>query len=167
MFTSVTKRPVIVQACLLTAANLANVAKTIGANLRAGAPGDSAFIEISTLEGVLRATAGDVVIRGVKGEYYPCRHDIFTATYDLPEGGWVADEPSSEDNGDDLIDRARTKLDIDVTGDSPEVAADRTRNIFDFWIRGQGSAAQFETLTGQKLTTAPLSSLAAFILDEG
>lgn len=37
---------------------------------------------ISTLEGVQKANAGDWVIRGIKGELYPCRADIFDATYE-------------------------------------------------------------------------------------
>ena len=39
-------------------------------------------IFISTLEGVMRATVGDWIIRGVQGEFYPCKPDIFAATYD-------------------------------------------------------------------------------------
>jgi hypothetical protein len=30
----------------------------------------------------MRATVGDYIIRGVKGEFYPCKPDIFEATYD-------------------------------------------------------------------------------------
>jgi hypothetical protein len=39
-------------------------------------------ILISTLEGVMRAEAGDWIIRGIKGECYPCKPDIFEATYE-------------------------------------------------------------------------------------
>lgn len=38
--------------------------------------------EIGTLEGKHRVSAGDFVIKGVKGEYYPFKPDIFAATYD-------------------------------------------------------------------------------------
>ena len=38
---------------------------------------------IRTLEGDMRATFGDWVIRGVQGEFYPCRGDIFRETYDI------------------------------------------------------------------------------------
>lgn len=37
---------------------------------------------IHTLEGVMRAEVGDWVIQGVKGELYPCKPDIFAATYE-------------------------------------------------------------------------------------
>ncbi len=37
---------------------------------------------IHTLEGTMEAKPGDWIIRGVKGEFYPCKPDIFTATYE-------------------------------------------------------------------------------------
>lgn len=40
---------------------------------------------IDTLEGLMRVKAGDWVIRGVQGEFYPCKPDIFTATYEPTE----------------------------------------------------------------------------------
>ena len=40
---------------------------------------------IHTLEGDMRADKGDWVIRGIQGEYYPCKPDIFEATYELAE----------------------------------------------------------------------------------
>lgn len=39
---------------------------------------------IATLEGVHHARLGDWIIRGVQGEFYPCKPDIFEATYDVP-----------------------------------------------------------------------------------
>ena len=42
-------------------------------------------IKIPTLEGEMIASIGDYIIRGVKGEYYPCKPDIFEATYDTVE----------------------------------------------------------------------------------
>lgn len=39
-------------------------------------------LEIHTLEGVMTASPGDWIIRGVKGEYYPCKPGIFEATYE-------------------------------------------------------------------------------------
>lgn len=38
-------------------------------------------ITISTLEGTMATSPNDWVIRGVKGEFYPCKPDIFTETY--------------------------------------------------------------------------------------
>lgn len=47
-------------------------------------PKDDAVKElhIHTLEGVMTVSVGDWIIRGVKGELYPCKPDIFAATYE-------------------------------------------------------------------------------------
>jgi len=37
---------------------------------------------LKTLEGTMRAEIGDWIIKGVKGEFYPCKPDIFAATYE-------------------------------------------------------------------------------------
>ena len=42
---------------------------------------------IDTLEGRMFVTQGDYIIRGVKGEVYPCKPDIFEATYEPVEAG--------------------------------------------------------------------------------
>lgn len=39
-------------------------------------------IWINTLEGIMKAAIGDWIIKGVKGEFYPCKPDIFRATYE-------------------------------------------------------------------------------------
>ncbi len=38
--------------------------------------------EIKTLEGIMTAKSGDYIIKGVQGEIYPCKADIFEATYE-------------------------------------------------------------------------------------
>lgn len=45
----------------------------------------TADLVIETLEGDMRANVGDWIIRGVKGELYPCKPDIFAATYEPVE----------------------------------------------------------------------------------
>lgn len=40
-------------------------------------------ILINTLEGVMKAMPGDYIIKGVQGEIYPCKPDIFEATYEV------------------------------------------------------------------------------------
>lgn len=42
-------------------------------------------LQIDTLEGTMRASVGDVIIRGIKGEFYPCKPDVFRDTYDIIE----------------------------------------------------------------------------------
>lgn len=39
-------------------------------------------LKIETLEGVMLANIGDYIIKGVTGEFYPCKPDIFAKTYD-------------------------------------------------------------------------------------
>lgn len=46
-------------------------------------------VVIQTLEGAMLASPGDWIIKGVKGEFYPCKPDIFAATYE------PAEEPSN------------------------------------------------------------------------
>lgn len=41
---------------------------------------------IATLEGDMTLTPGDFVIKGIKGEFYPCKPDIFHATYEAADG---------------------------------------------------------------------------------
>ena len=42
-------------------------------------------LKIFTLENPLHASVGDWIIKGVKGEFYPCKPDIFAATYERVE----------------------------------------------------------------------------------
>ncbi len=42
-------------------------------------------VRIHTLEGPIYADVGDWIIRGVKGEFYPCKPDIFDLTYELAD----------------------------------------------------------------------------------
>ena len=50
-----------------------------------GRGGGWPYLVIPTLEGDMRANLGDWIIKGVKGEFYPCKDDIFRATYDAVE----------------------------------------------------------------------------------
>jgi hypothetical protein len=52
-------------------------------NIRLGKEEDgSPYLLIPTLEGDMKCSKGDYVIRGIRGEYYPCKPDIFEATYE-------------------------------------------------------------------------------------
>ena len=44
---------------------------------------DGAFLRIRTLEGNMIANVGDWIIKGVSGEFYPCKPDIFEKTYEF------------------------------------------------------------------------------------
>lgn len=51
---------------------------------------DKPVVLIKTLEGVMTAQIGDYIIKGVKGELYPCKPDIFEATYEEAGSNAVA-----------------------------------------------------------------------------
>lgn len=46
---------------------------------------DKPVIPITTLEGVMITSIGDYIIKGVNGEFYPCKSDIFEKTYEFVE----------------------------------------------------------------------------------
>jgi hypothetical protein len=91
------KKPVVVQAIRLGRENAAAVVAWINdhyegqlvACMRGGPKGGSldATVHITTLEGVMRADVGDYVIRGVHHEFYPCKPDVFDATYEAVQDG--------------------------------------------------------------------------------
>ena len=75
------KKPLIVEAVQWTG-NMTN-------DLRCFLKGNHTFREgclfIFTLEGVVEAKSGDWIIKGIKNELYPCKPDIFQASYELAE----------------------------------------------------------------------------------
>lgn len=78
------KKPVVIEAIQLTLINVFDVYNWIGRNnidVVTTAEGEPA-IKIKTLEGEMVASIGDYIIRGVKGEIYPCKLDIFEMTYE-------------------------------------------------------------------------------------
>ena len=46
---------------------------------------DNPILKIETLEGLMIAAKGDYIIKGVQGEFYPCKPDIFAETYEKME----------------------------------------------------------------------------------
>ena len=64
------------------------------------------FFLIATLEGVMQAKPGDWIIRGVQGEFYPCKPDIFAATYEPAEVHMLVDGLSYLD-GEESANLAR------------------------------------------------------------
>ena len=79
MILTVRKKPVIVQAMKYTGDNISNLgAWSCGA---VEYPDDALIVR--TLEGTMIAEIGDYIIKGIKGEFYPCKPDIFEATYEI------------------------------------------------------------------------------------
>lgn len=74
------KKPVVIEAILFTGNNGGELREFVGESLSWNPLKNEAHI--STLEGTMAASAGDWIIKGVKGEFYPCKPDIFDATYE-------------------------------------------------------------------------------------
>lgn len=82
------KRPVVIEALQWTGYNYNEVEEYMGKkNIVAREYNGEKICSliIRTLEGNMVASAGDFIIKGVKGEFYPCKPDIFLETYDMVE----------------------------------------------------------------------------------
>lgn len=80
------KKPVVVQALQWDGANVDEVLDFISTKgLVRRSTIDNSRIYIDTLEGEMTASKDDWIIQGVKGEFYPCKPDIFEATYEKVE----------------------------------------------------------------------------------
>jgi hypothetical protein len=89
------KRPVEIQARQFTADTADDVLAWIrehGGKVTGAVDDGAPVLLIETLEGVMRGKLGDWIIRGVQGEFYPCRADIFADTYAPAEH--TPEEPS-------------------------------------------------------------------------
>lgn len=73
------KKPVVIEAVRWTGINYGELTDFM--HDAYGVDGDT--IVISTLEGNMIANIGDWIIKGIKGEFYPCKPDIFDATYEF------------------------------------------------------------------------------------
>lgn len=81
------KKPVTIQAVQFDGSTESMVAingwmTQHGAAGMAGLEGQDKSLKIETLEGTLTASPGDWVIRGIQGEFYPCKPEIFAQTYE-------------------------------------------------------------------------------------
>lgn len=78
------KKPVIIEARRLSEENLKEIEKWCRGSIKSTLlPRSEQVIDIQTLEGEMRANIGDWIIQGIEGEFYPCKHTIFVATYEL------------------------------------------------------------------------------------
>jgi hypothetical protein len=73
------KKPVVVEAVRFNGDNVEEIKEFVGDNLVTIITG---VYSVKTLEGKMMVSKGDYVIKGVKGEFYPCKPDIFHATYE-------------------------------------------------------------------------------------
>lgn len=77
------KKPVVIDALQWTGENIKEVMDFM--EWRNAAHDERTGLVIHTLEGNHNALPGDFIIKGVKGEFYPCKPDIFAATYEAAD----------------------------------------------------------------------------------
>ena len=78
------KKPVVIEAIQFIGTNTQEIATFLGENGFDPLKDIPSWV-IQTLEGSMKADIGDWIIKSVKGEFYPCKPDIFEATYEDPE----------------------------------------------------------------------------------
>lgn len=77
------KKPVVIEAIQYTGDNVFEIKKfCVRGALYVGGKYKNGELYILTLEGKMRVSKGDYIIKGVKGEVYPCKPDIFEQTYE-------------------------------------------------------------------------------------
>lgn len=76
------KKPIPITAIQWTGDNMAEIAEFTNGRCSFAKVGSGFSITIPTLEGEMGANAGDYIVRGVEGEFYTCRQDIFEKTYE-------------------------------------------------------------------------------------
>lgn len=98
-------KPVVIECMKWTGENSAEVKFFCGDKVRffSDVGLGCSVASIETLEGTMTATPGDIIIKGVNGEFYPCEPDIFERTYEI-----VKDKPTS-------VELVETKHDLLTT----------------------------------------------------
>lgn len=83
MIIKATKKPVTIECVKWDGENIEEIKSFVGTSYIGGENDSDKKLVISTLEGDMLASIGDYIIKGVKGEFYPCKSDIFENTYDI------------------------------------------------------------------------------------
>jgi len=105
------KKPVVIEAIIWTGANLREIIDFTGLHKSAAKWTWEEYVKIVereglkifTLEGPMVASVGDYIIRGVKGEFYACRPDIFAMTYESVEPTTPPQEARDRKDADDIV----------------------------------------------------------------
>lgn len=148
------KKPVVIEAVQYTGDNLREVLDFTGKHPRFDewfssfedyqrhVAADRQAFKIITLEGTMEALPGDWIIRGVKGEFYPCKPDIFVATYEPAlstvtpaEVGGLVDMLRSMSHDDNT----RACVSVNIT-----VSNDLAKKLFDVLHAAPKAAAALE-----------------------
>jgi hypothetical protein len=76
------KKPVVIEALIYTGENHKEIESFIGHTIE-WKTANPMIGMICTLEGTMALTHGDFLIKGINGEFYPCKPDIFVKTYEV------------------------------------------------------------------------------------
>lgn len=76
------KKPVVIEAMQFTEDTKNQVFNWVTCNRCANFENGKSILTIQTLEGVMNVSLNDWVIKGTKGEFYPCKPDIFAQLHD-------------------------------------------------------------------------------------
>ena len=87
-------KPVEIEAIQWTGLNLEEIKQFVGESLEyniwdsawdwaVGKGGPHIYMKIYTLEGDMNASVGDYIIKGLRGEFYPCKPDVFEKKYEV------------------------------------------------------------------------------------
>ena len=83
------KKPIVIEAVQWVGDNHIDIMKELSAQKYIDVWVDDKtrerYLEIETLEGRMKASVGDYIIKGIRGEFYPCKPDIFEQTYEKVE----------------------------------------------------------------------------------
>ena len=78
------KKPVVIEAIQYNGINITEIESFVGAKLPIVCLSvEDTQLVIPTLEGDMKASKGDYIIKGIKGEFYPCKPDIFKQSYNM------------------------------------------------------------------------------------
>ena len=78
------KKPVVIEAIQYDGANITEIENFVGVKLpTVWLSVEDTQLLIPTLEGDMKVSKGDYVIKGIKGEFYPCKPDIFKQSYNM------------------------------------------------------------------------------------
>jgi hypothetical protein len=79
------KKPVVIEAVRFDSSDLNEISRFMGSipQIHFNLKDEPSELKIKTLEGTMTANRGDWIIKGISGEFYPCKPDIFEKTYEL------------------------------------------------------------------------------------
>jgi len=165
------KKPVVIEAVqydgnfrCLDIFSIDDVGKFIIGTDDAGNP----CLKIPTLEGIMIASKGDYIIRGVKGEYYPCKPDVFEMTYDRDEPTVIQEPIKNYDPWNEVINQlGDTNEMIDHIGEINEMVKQTAVEWLIEQLRKPNTDSYISKIIEQALAMEKEQIMDAYIKDRG